>query len=61
MENEIIFNVVKISDGVYTASSVSSPNIVSEGKTIEEVKFNAWDAVICKYDGKKIPAIEFSH
>jgi predicted RNase H-like HicB family nuclease len=60
MENEILFTVVKSSEGIYSAKANNNSNITAQGKTIEEVKLNAWDAVICQFEGKTMPSIGFA-
>lgn len=59
MEKEILFTVEKSPNGGYTAKSESYA-ISASGTTLEELKLNAWDAVICKYEGQSMPNVAFS-
>ncbi|MBC7862337.1 MAG: 2-oxoisovalerate dehydrogenase [Bacteroidia bacterium] len=60
MEKEILFTLEKSAEGIYSAKDANSA-ITASGKTIEEVKLNAWDAVICKFEGKAMPSIGFAN
>lgn len=57
MEKEILFTVQQTPGG-YTATA-EKESLSTQGATIEEVKLNAWDAVICKFEGELLPSIAF--
>jgi hypothetical protein len=59
MAKEILFTVEKLPNGSYTANAAGD-SLSTSGASIEEVKLNAWDAVICKYEGADLPSISFS-
>jgi hypothetical protein len=59
MEMEILFTVEKNTQGGFSATSANG-SLSAQGTSIEEVKLNAWDAVICKYEGQVLPLVEFA-
>ncbi len=59
MEKEILFTVQSSPSGGFTATAEAEA-LSTKGATIEEVKLNAWDVVICKFEGQTMPSIAFS-
>lgn len=59
MEKEILFTVNKSANGGYVAVA-EAESLSTHGNTIEEVKLNAWDVVICKFEGERMPSVAFS-
>lgn len=58
--SEIIFIVEDSAEGGYTAKSLGH-SIYTEGETLDQLKENIKDAIICHFDEKEIPHIVRLH
>lgn len=57
---EIIFMIEESSEGGYEARAVGD-SIFTEADTIEELKANIKDAVVCHFDKGKMPSVVRLH
>ena len=60
MKNEIIFYIEESIEGGYEAKALGYP-IFTEGDTIEELKANIKDAMLCHFNENEIPHIVKLH
>ena len=56
--NEIIFIVEEAAEGGFIARALGA-SIITEGETMEELKFMMKDAVKCHFDTHELPKISF--
>jgi predicted RNase H-like HicB family nuclease len=58
--NEIIFVIEEDPEGGYIAKALNH-SIFTQGETIEELKSNINEAVLCHFDEKDLPKIARMH
>jgi hypothetical protein len=57
--NEIIFIVEEAAEGGFIARALGA-SIITEGETMQEIKFMVKDAMKCHFDTNELPKISFS-